>query len=156
MSPVPLTPPEHFSNPRQVPRPRSLPAWRFDVTARDIRRFRQAIDDPGDETLAPPLFCQVMAYRDADLSELPPDASPLELRTALEDARTVGGASDWLIQRCVRAGERIEVRVTQHGATRKVGRRGPLDVVDVETRFIDADGALVAREHATYLQRASA
>lgn len=136
--------------------PRTLPSWHFDVTARDIRRFRQAIGDPGDETLAPPLFCQVMTYRDADPADLPPDGSPLELRADLPHARTVGGASDWLIRRQVRAGERIEVRVTQHGATRKSGRQGPLDLVEVETCFVDASGALVAREHATYLQRAFA
>lgn len=138
------------------PWPRSLPPWHYEVTARDIRRFRQAIGDPGDETLAPPLFCQVMTFRDTDLAALPPDGSPLELQADLRDARTVGGASDWLIRRRVRAGERIEVRVTQHGATRKTGRQGPLDLVEVETCFVDASGALVARERATYLQRAPA
>lgn len=151
-----LSPPDSASSPPPASWPRSLPPWQFEVTARDIRRFRQAIGDPGDETLAPPLFCQVMAYRDADPSDLPPDGAPLELRAALEGARTVGGASDWLIHRRVRAGERIEVRVTQHGATRKVGRQGPLDLVEVETCFVDAAGALVARERATYLQRAPA
>lgn len=149
------SPPPDFDHPVE-PWPRTLPPWHYEVTARDIRRFRQAIGDPGDETLAPPLFCQVMAYRDADLAELPPDGSPLELRADLRDARTVGGASDWLIRRRVRAGERIEVRVTQHGATRKPGRLGPLDLVEVETCFVDAGGALVARERATYLQRAPA
>ena len=156
MFPVTLPPPDPACGQPPGRWPRSLPHWQFEVTARDIRRFRQAIGDPGDETLAPPLFCQVMAYRDADPADLPPDGSPLELRADLPHARTVGGASDWLIRRQVRAGERIEVRVTQHGATRKPGRQGPLDLVEVETHFVDASGALVARERATYLQRAPA
>lgn len=156
MSPATLPSPDPACDPPPGRWPRSLPPWQFEVTARDIRRFRQAIGDPGDETLAPPLFCQVMAYRDAEPADLPPDGSPLELRAALEGARTVGGASDWLIHRRVRAGERIEVRVTQHGATRKLGRQGPLDLVEVETCFVDTEGTLVARERATYLQRAQA
>ena len=135
--------------------PRSLPPWHFEVTARDIRRFRQAIGEPGDDVVAPPLFCQIMAYRDADPGELEPDGAPVELRAALDEARTVGGASDFTVHRAVRAGERIEVRVTLLGATRKQGRQGPLDLVEVETVYADAAGAPVARELATYVQRAA-
>jgi hypothetical protein len=135
--------------------PRSLPPWHFEVTARDIRRFRQAIGEPGDDVVAPPLFCQIMAYRDADPGELGPDGAPVELRAALDEARTVGGASDFTVHRAVRAGERIEVRVTLLGATRKQGRQGPLDLVEVETVYADAAGAPVARELATYVQRAA-
>lgn len=135
--------------------PRRLPPWRYEVTARDIRRFRQAIGEPGDDGVAPPLFCQTMAYRDADPAELGPDGAPVELRAALDEARTVGGASDFTVHRAVRAGERIEVRVTLLGATRKQGRQGPLDLVEVETVYADAAGAPVARELATYVQRAA-
>ncbi len=135
--------------------PRRLPPWHYEVTARDIRRFRQAIGEPGDDGVAPPLFCQVMAYRDADPGELGHDGAPMELRAALDEARTVGGASDFTVHRPVRAGERIEVRVTLLGAKRKLGRQGPLDLVEVETVYADAAGAPVARELATYVQRAA-
>ena len=134
--------------------PRSLAPWHFEVTARDIRRFRQAIGEPDDDGVAPPLFCQVMAYRDADPGKLGSDGTPVELRAALDEARTVGGASDFTVHRPVRAGERIEVRVTLLGATRKLGRQGPLDLVEVETVYVDAAGAPVAAERATYVQRA--
>jgi hypothetical protein len=140
--------------PTAGPWPRTLPPWYYEVTARDIRRFRQATGEAGDDSIAPPLFCQVMAYRDAPPGELPDDGSPLELHMASEGARTVGGASDFVVHRTVRAGERIEVRVTQRGATRKHGRQGPLDLVVVETGFFDAAGQAVARELATYVQRA--
>jgi N-terminal half of MaoC dehydratase len=142
--------------PAPAPRwPRSLPPWHYEVTARDIRRFRQAIGEPGDDGAAPPLFCQVMAYRDAGPGELGPDGAPVELRAALDEARTVGGASDFTVHRPVRAGELIEVRVTLLGATRKLGRQGPLDLVEVETVYADATGVPVARELATYVQRAA-
>jgi hypothetical protein len=74
------------------------PQWHFEVTARDIRRFRQAIGEDvdgsgteGDEAEAPPPFCQAMAWRDVPAVCLPVDGAPVELVAGPLDARVVGG-----------------------------------------------------------------
>ena len=137
--------------------------WQFEVTASDIRRFCQAIgmpeplraaDDDGDAALnAPPLFCQAMAYRDVPPWALPPDGSPLELRAGPPEARVMGGASDFTVHRPVRAGETVQICSEVLGITRKSGRSGVLDLVEVRTQYTDADGPPVATEVATYVQR---
>lgn len=137
--------------------------WRFEVTARDIRRFCQAIgqteppqaaDGDGDTGLeAPPLFCQAMAYRDVPTGWLTPDGSPIELRAGPPGARVMGGSSDFTLHRPVRAGESIEVCAEVMGVTRKSGRSGVLDLLEVRTHYTDADGLPVATELATYVKR---
>lgn len=137
--------------------------WQFEVTASDIRRFCQAIgmpeplraaDDDGDAALiAPPLFCQAMAYRDVPPWALPPDGSPLELRAGPPEARVMGGASDFTVHRPVRAGETVQICSEVLGITRKSGRSGVLDLVEVRTQYTDADGRPLATEVATYVKR---
>jgi len=137
--------------------------WQFEVTARDIRRFCQAIgmpeplraaDDEGDAALvAPLLFCQAMAYRDVPPWALATDGSPLELRAGPPEARVMGGASDFTVHRPVRAGETVGICSEVLGITRKSGRSGVLDLVEVRTQYTDADGRPVATEVATYVKR---
>jgi hydroxyacyl-ACP dehydratase HTD2-like protein with hotdog domain len=127
-------------------------SWTFQVTERDIRRFRQAIGEPPGET-APPLFFQVMAWQDVGPEQLPPDGTPAEILGGPANARSMGGASEFTIHRTARAGETISVCSTLLGVHSRQGRHGPLHLVTRQTTFTDADGAEVARELATYLRR---
>jgi acyl dehydratase len=138
-----------------------------EVTRRDIRRFAQAIgttdrihyDEDYARTsryggiVAPPLFCQSLTYDDVPLDELPVDGAPLELCVPIPAQRTVGGSSDYRIQRLVRAGETIVVTSALKDVYTKQGRTGLLYMVVVETCFDDADGRPVASEIATYIKR---
>lgn len=140
---------------------------RVEVTARDIRRFAQAIgdDDPlyHDEAyargtvhgglVAPPLFCQSLTYADAPPAALPPDGSPLETAHPVPAERLVGGSSDYRIERLVRPGDVITVTTHPSRVTTKAGRSGTLYLIEVETEFTDAQGRRVASERATYIKR---
>ena len=140
---------------------------RCEVTRRDILRFAQAIGatDPlhFDEAyargtrygtiVAPPLFCQTLTYEDAPPGRLPPDGSPLEIAVPIPAQRAVGGGSDYVVHRLVRAGETITVTTELKDIVVKHGRSGLLYLVVVETRFDDAGGAPVACETATYIKR---
>ena len=140
--------------------------WRFQVTARDIRRFAQAIGEPEpprvqvdgawDEPVglqAPPLFCQAMAWQDWPANELGADGAPREFQAGPAGARAMGGASDFTVHRPVRAGEVIEVASRVAGVQERQGRSGPLHLVTVETAFTDAAGLPVAFERATFVKR---
>lgn len=141
---------------------------RHEVTARDIKRFAQAIGETNpvhwDEEfarasrhggiVAPPLFCQSLTYEDVPLEELPPDGSPLELAVPLPATRTVGGGSEYTVHRLVRPGDVIEISSTLKDVYAKQGRSGPLYMVVVETTFTDAQNQPVASEVATYIRRA--
>ncbi len=140
---------------------------RFEVTARDIKRFAQAIGEPnpvhfdeaaahaaGYETIvAPPLFCQVMTFEDLPLDQLPADGSPAELAVPLPAERTVGGGSEYRVHRLVRAGEVVTVTTVLRDVTVKSGKSGPFFVVAVETEFADSNGHPIASELATYVKR---
>lgn len=137
------------------------------VTARDIKRFAQAIGatDPihHDEAIAarsphggivaPPLFCQSLTYEDVPVEQLGHDGAPVELTAPIPERRVVGGGSAYRIHRLVRPGDVITVRSRTKDVQVKQGRSGPLYLVVVETTFTDAAGALVAEETATYVNR---
>lgn len=127
------------------------------VTARDIRRFAQAIGETrlGEDgaLLAPPLFCQTLTYEDLPAEQLPPDGSPAELDLPLPASRVVGGGSDYAIHRRVKAGEVITVVSELKDVIPKRGKSGLLYLVVVETRFTDQAGLPVATEVATYVKR---
>lgn len=141
---------------------------RFEVTARDIKRFAQAIGETNpihyDEAhakqtrhggiVAPPLFCQAMAYEDAPPEELLPDGSPLEISVPVPATRTVGGGSEYTIHRLVRPGDVIDVTSRLKDVYAKQGRSGLLYMIVVETTFNDQNGEPVAAETATYIKRA--
>lgn len=141
---------------------------RCEVTARDIRRFAQAIGatDPVhfDEdyarstrygrVVAPPLFCQTLVFEDVPPDRLPADGSPIEVCLPIPARRTVGGGSTFTVHRPVRAGETIVVTSQLKDVYAKEGRSGLLFMVVIETRFDDADGKPVASETATYIKRA--
>jgi len=140
---------------------------RYLVTERDIRRFSQAIaaTDPVhfDESharktrhlgiVAPPLFCQSLAYEEVPPDELGPDGSPKEIDVPIPARRTVGGSSDYRIFRLVRPGDVISATTFVRDVTVKQGRSGTLYLVSVETRFTDAADQPVATEIATYIKR---
>jgi len=131
---------------------------RYEVTARDIRRFAQAIgDEPrvaSDGTLvAPPLFCQAFMFEDVPAEELPPDGSPKELDVPVPAKRTVGGGSEFEVLGPVRSGDVITVYSKLKDVIVKEGRTGTLYLVVVETRFHNQLGEPVARELATYVKR---
>ena len=137
------------------------------VTSREIKRFAQAIgaSDPVhyDEAyarttrhgaiVAPPLFCQSLAYEDVPPDQLPADGSPLELFVPIAAQRAVGGGSEYTVHRLVRAGEVITVTSELKDLYTKPGRSGLLYMVVVETRFDDERGEPVAAERATYIKR---
>jgi acyl dehydratase len=141
---------------------------RYDVTARDIRHFAQAIgeEDPVhfDEdyakttkygaSVAPPLFCQMFTFEDVPAQQLPRDGSPVELDIPIPAQRTVGGGSCYEIFPRVRAGDRITVKSMLLDVLAKEGRSGQLYFLVVETEFLNQKNELVARETATYIKRA--
>ena len=141
---------------------------RFEVTARDIHRFAQAIGETNPihcdhdharnsrygGIVAPPLFCQALTYEDVPPEQLLADGSPREISVPVPAVRTVGGGSEYTIHRLVRAGEVIEIKSTLKDVYTKQGRSGLLYIIVVETVFTDADEQPVATELATYIKRA--
>ena len=141
---------------------------RFEVTARDINRFAQAIGEINpihcDQDharssryggiVAPPLFCQALTYEDVSPEQLLADGSPLEISVPVPAMRAVGGGSEYTIHRLVRAGEVIEIKSTLKDVYTKQGRSGLLYIIVVETVFSDANDHPVATELATYIKRA--
>jgi len=132
---------------------------RVTVTAREIRRFAQAIGakepkDYGERgLLAPPLFFQTLAYADAAPEDLPRDGSPIELDVPIPAEKTVGGGSEFEIMIRAEAGDSIDVVTQLKDVYTKRGRSGLLYFVVVETEFRDLSGATMARETATYIKR---
>lgn len=139
----------------------------YEVTARDIKRFAQAIDDPNplycdqeyaEKTIyggiiAPPLFCQSMAYDDVPVEELRQDCSPRELEAPFKTERVLGGGSQFTIGEPVRPGDRITVRKKMKEVYKKQGRSGELIFVVVENIWTNQNGQMVAQELATYIHR---
>lgn len=131
------------------------------VTARDIRRFAQAIGEhlppPADEDdaglIAPPLFCQTLSYDELPVEMLPADGSPAELDVPVPAKRLVGGASDFKLHRRVRAGELLSVETELKDVQVKKGKSGVLYLLVIETRVSDAQGKPVSTETATYVKR---
>lgn len=141
---------------------------RYEVTARDIRRFAQAIGETNplcfDEEyakttrygaiVAPPLFCQVFTFEDVPPSQLPPDGSPTEIDVPVPAQRTVGGSSSYEVFGRVKAGDTIAAKATLKDVCAKEGRTGTLYFIVVDTEFSNQKNELVARETATYIKRA--
>ncbi|MCG7199482.1 MaoC family dehydratase N-terminal domain-containing protein [Marinobacter pelagius] len=139
----------------------------YTVTARDIKRFAQAIGDnnplyhdeefakrsPFGAIVAPPLFCQSMTFEDVPLAELPEDLSPSELDVDVPAQRTVGGSSHYEFYQFIRPGDEITVSSCIDSVTPKEGKSGPLYLVQVETRFTNQFGERVAKEVATYVKK---
>ncbi len=83
------------------------------VTEHEIMRFAQAtgnsVSRSGGVIEAPLLFPQALAYEAVPLDQLPADGSPRELDVPIPAARTVGGSSEYVIHRRVRAGETVTI-----------------------------------------------
>jgi len=139
----------------------------YEVTRKDIKRFAQAIDDlnpkfrGGDPAIstsqqsivAPPLFCQMFAFEDVELEELPPDGSPVEINIPLPAEKTVGGGSVFEIFEPIRPGDRITVKSKIADVYKKEGRSGTLYFVSVETSFYNQNNRIVSKETATFIKR---
>ncbi|MBS1122714.1 MAG: hypothetical protein H6Q90_4942 [Deltaproteobacteria bacterium] len=132
---------------------------RYEVTARDVRRFAQAIGAPdpavssNGSLVAPALFCQVFMFEDVPAEELPADGSPNELDVPVPARRTVGGGSDFEVLGLVHSGDVMTVRSKLKDVITKEGKSGTLYLVVVETSFNNQLGEPVARETATYVKR---
>ena len=140
---------------------------RYDVTAKDIRRFAQAIGETNpihyDEDyakgtkygtiVAPPLFCQMFTFEDVPPDQLPSDGSPTEMDVPIPAKRTVGGASSYEIFQPVRVGDQITVKSTLRDVFSKEGKSGKLYFIVVETEFSNQKSEPVAKETATYIKR---
>ena len=128
------------------------------VTEHEIIRFGQATGNSVsrvDGVLeAPLLFSQALAYESVPVEELPPDGSPREPHVPIPADRTVGGSSEYEINRRIRAGEVITIESTLKDVYSKHGRSGVLYFVVVETRFTDSAGEPVAYELATFIKKA--
>lgn len=138
----------------------------YQVTAKDIVRFAQAIGDveikrqptprSTDESglmIAPTLFCQSLAYESVPVSLLPDDLSPIELHADTPTTKTVGGSSDYEFNQYVLEGDTITVTSGVRSIEKKEGRSGTLFLVKVETYFRNQFGEKVAKEVATYVKR---
>jgi N-terminal half of MaoC dehydratase len=137
---------------------------RYQITARDIRKFAQAVGEPwpphpypmeslAERPRAPLLFCQSYMYDEVDVAELPADGSPTELDADIPAVRAVGGGSDFEILGSVYEGDVLTVVTTQTEVFHKEGRSGLLYFVVVETVFTNHRDQIVAREVATYIKR---
>jgi len=140
---------------------------RCEITKRDIKRFAQAIGETNpihyDEDaarasghgsiVAPPLFCQTLAYDDVPPEGLLPDRSPIEMHVPIPAQRLVGGSSDYVIHRLVRPGDVLTTTTELKNLYVKEGKSGPLYFVVVEMRVEDQHGEPVATETATYIKR---
>jgi acyl dehydratase len=140
---------------------------RYNVTAKDIRRFAQAIgetnpihydEDYAKDTrygtlVAPPLFCQMFTFEDVPADQLPSDGSPAEMDVPVPAKRTLGGASSYEIFQRVRVGDQITVKSTLRDVFSKEGKSGKLYFVVVETEFSNQKSEPVAKETATYIKR---
>jgi len=139
----------------------------YEVTKKDIRRFTQAIGDPNplyiDEEyakksrygkiIAPPLFCQSLAFEDVPAEELRFDGLPDEINVPLPVQRAIGGGSEFEVGEPVFPGDVITVTVTITDITRKEGKSGLLYFILLDTIYTNQNNKMVAREKATYIQR---
>ena len=127
------------------------------VNESEIVRFAQAIGETisnsGGVLEASLLFCQTLTYEEVPLELLPPDGSPKELDVPIPAARAVGGGSEYVVLRRVRAGETVTIESSLKDVYTKQGKSGMLYFVVVETRFDDAAGKPIARETATFIKR---
>ena len=132
------------------------------VTRRDILRFSHSIDaqwkrkdrlDSRASIMAPPLFCQTMAFSETSLLDLSRDGSPTEIHVLGNDKKVVGVGSEYHIARRLIPGEIIRVKAAIADVFTKKGRSGDLFFVVVDTEFEDEARHCVARERATYIQR---
>lgn len=136
---------------------------KYTVTEHEIRRFIQATgdddsvsryyDSENQRWVAPPLFCQSMAFDDVPLSELDDDLSPVEISVDVPAQRTVGGSSHYEFLRPVYEGDQIFVTSGVKSITKKEGKSGTLYLVSVETCFENQNKQTVAKEVATYVKR---
>lgn len=139
----------------------------YDVTAKDIRRYAQAIGDPNplywDEEhakktryggiIAPPLFCHTLAFEDAPVDQLRPDGTPKELDVPLPTTRAMGGGSVFEVGEPVRPGDVITVKKTILDVYTKAGKSGEMFFIVLDTVYVNQRGETVAREKATFIQR---
>ena len=129
----------------------------FEVTARDIRRFADAIDDPDpaarEGRLASPLFCHALAFEDVPAATLRADGLPRELDVPLPTERAVGGGSRYEVGEAIRPGDVITVHKVIEDIYVKRGSSGDLVFVVLVTTFTNQTGALVARERGTFVNR---
>lgn len=133
------------------------------VHPREIRRFLNAIGESTDDNdllsgspqlqKISVLFYQTLIFDDADLRNLPADGSPVELDIPNTGSRSVGGGSDFLINRAVIPGETLTVRSKVQDIYSKMGASGLLYFIMIETKIEDQSQNLVARELATYIRR---
>ena len=140
---------------------------KYDVTLKDIKRYAQAIDDPNPlfsdvdfaektvfkSIVAPPLFCQIFAFEDANIEELLPDGSPVEMNIPLPAKKTVGGSSSFDIYHRVKPGDKLTVKSCLKNLYSKEGKSGTLYFITVETEFYNQSDQLVARELAVFIKR---
>jgi len=139
----------------------------FQVTARDIKRFAQAIGDqnplyydeeyakttPYKTIVAPPLFCQAITFEDVPLNELPTDLSPSELNVDVPATRAVGGSSQYDFYQFIRTGDTITAISNVLSIEKKQGKNGSLYLVSVETLFKNQFNERVAKEVAIYVKK---
>lgn len=139
----------------------------YEVTARDIRRYAQAIGDPNpiftdvdsatdagfDGIVGPPLFCHALAFEDVPTNQLRPDGLPAELDLPLPVDRAVGGGGTYEVLGVVRPGDTITVTKVVEDIYRKVGSSGDLYFVVLTTEYVNQDGELLARERGIFVNR---
>lgn len=129
----------------------------YEVLARDIRRFADAIGDPDpaarEGRVAPPLFCHALAFEDVPAGTLRPDGLPHELDVPLPTERAVGGGSCYEVGTEIRPGDVITVRKVIADIYVKRGSSGDLVFVVLDTTFTNQAGELVARERGTFVNR---
>ena len=139
----------------------------YEVTAKDIRRYAQAIGDPNpiysDDAaarraghkgvVAPPLFCHALAFEDRPAEELRADGLPTELDIPLPTDRAIGGGSTFEVGAPIHAGVVITVRKVIEDIYTKSGRSGDLVFVVLDATYTNQIGQVVARERGTFVNR---
>lgn len=149
---------------------REYPSYTFTVEARDIRKYALAIGASDAihfvpeaakeagyrDVVAPSMFPYVIrmqAYNLVDRAHLEADGSPTDDVPPLHTRRAMAGETSIELGAPVVAGDVITVEKALLDMNEKEGRSGPLVFVQMEFRFTNQDGAMVAIEQFTRIYR---
>ena len=105
------------------------------------------------EIIAPPLFCQALAYEEVPMNQLREDGAPKEIHVPLPTERVLGGGSSFEIGEPIKAGDVIKVRKKVIDIYTKTGKSGILYFVIVDNLWTNQDNLMVSHEIATYIHR---
>ena len=122
----------------------------FEITRELVLRYEVALGLSGqrsaDDTLAPVLIYTLLTRPPTPITELGADGLAADRHLPVGGRRVVFGGLEVELIRPIRIGDRIRGERRVESIEEKVGRSGPLSIVNWRTEFTDASDALVLRE----------